>query len=439
MSERVTKSQPRRDLWDLVNCQMLVISGPDKGRSIRLDRDSIIIGNFETCDLVLRDDFVSRKHCEIKRLKDGHQLTDLDSRNGTFVNGLQVKQALLKPGAMLRVGNCDLLYQAQIDEAQLPLSGAKQFGEVLGFSRAMRQLYTVLETVAPSNLSILIEGESGTGKELLAQSIHRESKRADKPLVVVDCGAIPENLIESHLFGHEKGAFTGADERKIGAFENAQGGTIFLDEIGELPLHLQPKLLRVLEERQIRRVGGLEPIKVDVRVLAATNRQLDAEIKAGRFREDLFYRLAVLRVKVPTLRERREDIPLLVEHYLAKQPDGKPVKSISPEAMARLVEYDWPGNVRELRNVIERAMHLGESARLEMTDLHLPARAAGAPALALVNPTQPQARSMDEIERQGIIETLKAVNWKKTEAAKRLGIAYSTFYEKVKKYGIKKE
>lgn len=432
--ERTTKSIPPRDLRELLNCHLIVISGADKGREIGLDRDVVVVGNLESCDLVLHDDFVSRKHCEVRCKKDGHHLIDLQSRNGTFVGGVQVREAYLTPGVMLRIGQTDLLYQPQVDENTIPLSDDNHFGLLLGFSRSMRQLYTLLHSVAPSNITVLIEGETGTGKELVARSLHAQGKRAAQPFTVVDCGAVASNLIEADLFGHEKGAFTGAEQQRIGAFEAAHGGTVFLDEIGELPLALQPKLLRVLEQREIRRVGGEQTFPVDVRVVAATNRNLEEEVKAGRFREDLYYRLAVLKVKLPPLRERREDIPLIVEHLLSSHTDGR-IEGLLPDAMARLTSHEWPGNVRELKNVLEGAMSLAEGPFLKAQDFNLP---DARPRSSVASKPPNEARSMNEVEKQAIIATLEAVHWNKTAAAKRLGIAYSTLYEKVKKYGIKR-
>jgi DNA-binding NtrC family response regulator len=259
----------------------------------------------------------------------------------------------------------------------------------------MREIYAILEKIAPTDTTVIVEGETGTGKEVVARTIHRLSRRREGPFIVFDCGAVPENLIESELFGHEKGSFTGAISTRQGVFEMAHGGTVFLDELGELQLDLQPKLLRVLEQREVKRVGGLKPIRVDVRVVAATNRNLEKEVRAGRFREDLFYRLSVVRLILPSLRERKEDLPLLVQHFLKNgnynrtREGGRKVREISRDALERIIAYDWPGNVRELHNVIERAVSFADTDVVEVRDLpdHVAMRAGGYPPIASM-PTQ---------------------------------------------------
>jgi DNA-binding NtrC family response regulator len=239
----------------------------------------------------------------------------------------------------------------------------------------MREIYAILEKIAPTDATVVVEGETGTGKDVVARSIHSQSRRKDGPFMVFDCGAVPENLIESELFGHEKGSFTGAQSTRQGVFELAHGGTVFLDELGELQLDLQPKLLRVLEQREVKRIGGTKPIKVDVRILAATNRNLEEEVAAGRFREDLFYRLTVVRVRIPALRERREDVRVLARHFLDhgsfnKDREGnRRIQEFAPGVLDRMTEYDWPGNVRELHNVIERAVSFSEGEAIELADL----------------------------------------------------------------------
>jgi len=335
---------------------LLVLSGEAKGRSVRTpSRPGAIlrIGKADDNDLVLPDNTVSRRHLEVERTHEGLVVRDLASRNGTSIAGVRIREAVVEPGALIAVGEVELLLRVDLEGTIVPPSAATRFELALGQSIAMRRIFGLLERVAPTEATVLLTGETGTGKDVLARSIHAASARRDGPFEVVDCGAIAESLIESELFGHEKGAFTGAVSTHQGAFERARGGTVFLDELGELPLHVQPKLLRVLDSRQIRRVGGKRAIDVDVRIVAATMRDLPTEVEAGSFRQDLYFRLAVVPVHVPALRERTEDVALLAEHMLASG-SGRSLQ-LSPEALAQLRSHDWPGNVRELRNVLERA------------------------------------------------------------------------------------
>jgi DNA-binding NtrC family response regulator len=296
----------------------------------------------------------------------------------------------------------------------------------------MREVYAVLERATPTDTTILLEGETGTGKGLAAASVHKVSPRRDGPFVVVDCGAIPANLLESELFGHEKGAFTGADARRIGAFEDASGGTIFLDEIGELPLDLQPKLLRVLESRELRRVGGNRTIPVDVRVVAATNRDLRAEVNAGRFRSDLYFRLAVVKVRLPSVRERPEDIPGLVEEFLrAMAPPAEAAARLrGAEFLADLVRHPWPGNVRELRNHLERCLVFQDAGRLPEPEHAAPAPGSSPYADA-------RRRALDEWERSYLDGLLRRFPGKVAQAAAAAGLDRAYLYKLLRKHGLK--
>jgi len=310
---------------------------------------------------------------------------------------------------------------------------ASPFPEIVGKSKAMQEIFYVMEMVSESNANVLITGESGTGKELVARAIHKKSLRNTKPFIIVDCTTIPENLLESELFGHEKGAFTGAVDRKIGLFELAHEGTVFLDEIGELPMFLQKKLLRFLQEKEIQRIGSTTRIKVDVRVISATNRDLEKSIKEGTFREDLYWRLNVVRINLPPLRERKEDIPLLVNHFLNKYSDenNKPIPQIDPEVMDALVNYDWPGNVRELANVIERAVVLSPSGIISMK--HLPKRIQEKTGWI-----KPQESSLNllEVEKSLILKALNSTGWNQTKAAQILGITRKQLRTKMKNHGL---
>jgi DNA-binding NtrC family response regulator len=345
--------------------RLVVLTGELRGRDIEVTSDAITIGKSRSCDVVLPDDSVSRVHAEIRREGDAYRVVDKGSTNGSFIDNARVSDAFLKPGDVLGIGKVQMRFLPRDARAELLPSEADRFGDVIGRSLAMRKIFGVLERVASTDVTILLEGETGTGKDLIARAVHQMSPRREGPFVVVDCGAVAPNLIESELFGHEKGAFTGAHQRRQGAFELADKGTVFLDEIGELPKDLQPKLLRVLETRRLRRVGGTDEVDFDIRVIAATHRQLREQVEAGEFREDLYFRLAVVAPTIPPLRERREDIPLLIEHFSRRLPPGM-WKPPDPEAMARLVGYDWPGNVRELRNVVERSAYLSPTGVIDL-------------------------------------------------------------------------
>jgi DNA-binding NtrC family response regulator len=353
--------------------RVAVIGGPSTGTSARLDGREISIGKDPANHLCVADPTVSRFHCTIEHRPRGLLLRDLQSTNGTQLGGHWIERAYLSPRVPFTIGESTLQL--------VPSTAAEPIGHtrLLGSSQATARLLASLPKVAASPVTVLIEGETGTGKSLLAELIHREGARAEGPFVVVDCGAIPDNLIESELFGHERGAFTGATDRRIGAFEAAQGGTLFLDEIGELPLALQPKLLRAIEERTIKRIGSNKPVSIDARVIAATNRGLRDAVASGQFRADLYYRLEAIRLRMPPLRERREDIPALVEQF---------ARRLRPEVTTEVVEdlqrllasrKDWPGNVRELRNAVEKVLVLGDLATEETASAPLPAASGSDP------------------------------------------------------------
>jgi DNA-binding NtrC family response regulator len=335
-----------------------VVEGPDRGIHVISSGDELTVGSERGNDLCLTDPAVSRHHCVVRVNEDGVLVRDLGSTNGTTLGEYRVESAFLNPGARLRLGSSVLRFDVLSDEIRERLSELDRFGPMLGVSTAMRRVFALLERMAVTDSTVLLEGETGTGKELAAEAIREASARGAGPFIVVDCGAIPPTLIESELFGHVRGAFTDAREDRCGAFEMAHGGTIFLDEVGELPLEMQPKLLRVLEKGSVRRVGSDRVQEVNVRIIAATNRDLRAEVNRGGFRPDLFYRLNVLRVRIPPLRERREDIPLLVAHFysdLAGAAESLP----PPELVTELARHSWPGNVRELRAAVQRAVVLG--------------------------------------------------------------------------------
>ena len=368
-----------RRVLELPRCALVILSGPERGTEKMLGDETFRIGKSTESDLVLADETVSRNHCEIRREAKGYLLRDLGSTNGTLLDGAEIREAYLKPGAVITVGKVELKVRPFSERIELLPSDATSFGGVVGRSIMMREIFGLLERLAPTDATILLTGETGTGKDVLARSIHAQSPRAKRPFLVVDCGAVVGTLIESELFGHEKGAFTGAASQRQGAFELAHGGTLFLDEIGELPLDLQPKLLRALEQRAFRRVGGSREIKVDIRVVAATKRNLKMEVERGKFREDLFFRLAVVPVEVPPLREHREDVPMLISTLLEQLSEGGPPLTVSAPARDALSAHDWPGNVRELRNVLERAAYIAKAMGRTEIDVSGVPFAAGPP------------------------------------------------------------
>src|SRR5262245_55026482 len=342
---------------NLRRCKLVVIKGAQRGTEFVIAGDVFRVGKAPENDLVLGDETVSRVHFEIMRDAKGYLVRDLKSTNGTFLDGAEVKEAYLRAGSVIAAGACELKFTPFEERIEILPSEKEELGEMVGRSPAMREIFGLIERIAPTDATVLIEGETGTGKDMIARTLHQLSPRSAAPFIVVDCGAVAGTLIESELFGHEKGAFTGAVTTRQGAFELANGGTVFLDELGELSLDLQPKLLRVLEQRELRRVGGAKTIKVDLRVIAATRKDLRSEVEKGKFREDLYFRLNVVPITAPALRERREDIPLLVDYMLGKlAPDGG---ALAESTRAALMAHDWPGNVRELRNVLERALALG--------------------------------------------------------------------------------
>lgn len=371
--------------------KLVVLEGPDSGRELAVAKEQVFCGRAGVCDLVLSDKTVSSRHFSITAVDNGYVLRDEGSSNGTFYGDVKIREIYLRPGTVFRAGNTVLKFTPTDDLLTIELSERDRFDQVIGQSVPMREIFANLERVAPSELTVLIQGETGTGKEMVAKAIHNHSPRKNKPFVVLDCSAIPKDLIESTIFGHEKGSFTGAISQHRGVFEQANGGTIFLDEIGELELNLQPKLLRVLENREVKRVGSDRTIQVDVRVVAATNRDLRKMVLDNQFREDLYFRMSVMTVELPPLRTRREDIPLLISHFLGKHNEprrelGKPTLEVSPEAMQALMERPWSGNIRELKNLVERAASLGDGPVLTRRDFALgsPVSLPAAPAAVTV-------------------------------------------------------
>ncbi|HEY4116793.1 MAG TPA: sigma 54-interacting transcriptional regulator [Byssovorax sp.] len=413
-----------------------VLTGPQASTTLHAAAERVVVGTHASADLVLEDETVSRFHCELEVDGGRVRVRDLESRNGTLVSGVSVERAWLHAGATLSLGNTDLRFELVQEPTRIALSERERFGSMVGRSTAMRRVFALLERAAPNEATVLLEGETGTGKEVAAESIHLESPRRDGPFVIVDCSAVPADLLEAELFGHEKGAFTGASGAREGAFEAANGGTIFLDEIGELSLDLQPKLLRALERRHVKRVGANRYTDVDVRVVAATNRDLRAEVNQHRFRSDLYYRLAVIEVRLPPLRERAEDLPLLLDHVLERLgfSDGEQAAALrSADSIAALARHAWPGNVRELRNYVERCVALGErsplgaspdDAKAALPDVDQPLRVA-------------RARWTSALERRYVEAVLQRAGGNVTAAARAAGVDRMYLYRLLHRYGLR--
>ncbi|MAQ16061.1 MAG: Fis family transcriptional regulator [Sandaracinus sp.] len=445
---RGTSAQTRhgaRRVVELPRLALVILSGNDRGAEFVMEGDRLQIGKAEGNDVVLAHQTVSRTHCEILREGRGYLLRDLGSTNGTLLDGAEIREAFLRPGAVVTVGEIELKVRTFSEKIEVLPSEQTRFGAVVGRSQPMREIFGLMERLAPSDATVLLGGETGTGKDAMARAIHQASGRSERPFVVVDCGAVVANLVESELFGHEKGAFTGAGERRHGAFELAHGGTLFLDEIGELPLDLQPKLLRALEQRSFRRVGGSREIAVDIRVIAATKRNLAVEVDRGKFREDLYFRLAVVPVEMPPLRERKEDLPLLVEHLIddliSKDPDATGLR-IAQAALDALAGHDWPGNVRELRNVLSRAAFLAQTSDGEIRLGHVPMSApVGGTAMAPafdpgLSYRDTKAAFEQEFERRYVAWLLERHEGNISAAARAADMDRKYLHKLAKKHGV---
>jgi len=476
---------------------LVVESDGNAGRWIEIGEAPLVVGSGPDCDVQLDDPHVSYHHAALSRGPNGIVLRDLGSSNGTRVATIAIKEAVLSSGAEIVVGTTRLRFE-QGGESGKPARLMREpvgddelrdvpgrFGGAVGPSLAMRRVFALLARIAPTDLTITLIGETGTGKDVLARAIHEASARRDAAFTVFDCTAVPPSLIESALFGHEKGAFTGATVARPGVFERAHGGTLFIDEIGELPLDLQPKLLRALEQRQVQRLGASAPQPFDARIVAATNRDLSGQVEAGAFRQDLFFRLSTAVLQVPPLRERLDDLPELVAHFLAL---GGHALTVTAAALALLRAHPWPGNVRELKNAVDSAAALATGGVLDVKDLVFLRASPGSgpivggtttgltptpgptpgpggfpgPAQAPAPPARrdsaryevprppvpgmpggggggPPGGSLQAQERLAIVRALKEHDGNRTHAARALGIAVSTLYTKLKKYGLDDE
>jgi len=448
---QILKKEDGAEVISLRKCQLVTVAGEDKGKKFTLSKNTTTVGKKEDNDIALTDKTVSRQHFEIDKQSDSYLLRDLDSTNGTYVNGTRVKEAYLLPGDRVKIGRSTLEFAAFDEKVKIEPSDKSQFGKLYGSSTKMRQIFTLLERISPTLATVIVEGDTGTGKDLVAQAIHEHSPRKNRPFVVFDCSAVAPNLIESELFGHEKGAFTGAVRSRKGAFEEANGGTIFLDEIGELVLDLQPKLLRALEQREIKRVGANSPSRIDVRVICATNRNLKKEIQEGRFREDLYYRLSVVKIRLPALAERPEDIETLIERFLITSKfnmlGGGKVKitRVDDEALKTLKRYMWPGNVRELFNIMERAVSFADGDTLTKSHLDFvfsemdndeeyTERLVTSTDMPFKDAKQ---KVVEIFEKEYLVELLKKNNNNISAAAREAKIDRKHIRNLLKKYGIK--
>jgi DNA-binding NtrC family response regulator len=408
---------PRVELQD---AELRVDVGPDKGARIPIGIDGIVIGSAPDCQLVLHDPTVSARHAEITFGPHGHVLKDLGAKNGTQVDGVGIMRAPLLAGARIKLGSTKLSVRAGRGASSVELAAPGILGDVVAQSIAMRAVLSKLERFAPSDATLLIEGETGTGKEVIANLVHAWSSRRNRPFVVLDCAAISGPLVAAELFGVERGAFTDAVESRPGLFESAEGGTVFVDEVGELPRDVQPALLRALESRRTRRVGGHAELAHDVRIIAATNRNLAEEVRAQRFRADLFYRLAVARVRLPPLRERREDIPVLAQRFA-----NQLQLELPQELLGALAAHDWPGNVRELRNAVERS-------RGQQGDLLGELVAASLPQLA-------EARRLagEAFERDYLARAIAAAGGNLSRAAELAGVSRQMITQLARKHAMR--
>ena len=403
-------------------------------RVLPLEEDTFTIGKDAGNDLVLADPFVSARHLRLERRGTRWRVRDVGSTNGTLLGGLRVTEAELPPGLPVALGETELVL-----ETERPTRSRAPFEGMVSSSPALRQLFDLVERVAPADAAVTILGETGTGKELVARALHRLSGRSERAFIPVNCSAIAESPIESELFGHEKGAFSGAERLRKGAFEEADGGTIFLDEIGELPIDLQPKLLRTLELGEVKRVGASRPLTVNVRVVAATHRDLQSQVRAGKFREDLYYRLCVVPLTIPPLRARRGDVRALAEHFLARAAPRGLALRFSDEALTKLDGYDWPGNVRQLKNVVQRALLFrGEGVVIPAAVVTFE-DARGAGGAGDDDSLYVRGLTLEDLEREAIRLSLRRHRGKRAAVVKELQIAKSTVMKRIGQWGLQNE
>jgi transcriptional regulator with GAF, ATPase, and Fis domain len=441
-----TRASTRAQLVQYAKTRITVVAGPDMGQEVEAAGALVRVGSAPDNDLVLNDDTVSRRHCEIEISRDGIRVRDVGSTNGVLLGGLRVHDVSIDTSfagaTTLCLGDSQLGIVCLKETVDRYQSTTDRFGDVIGASPRMRELFADLDRIASTDMSLLIEGETGTGKDAIAEAVHRASERAEGPFIVFDCGAVAPSLAESELFGHERGAFTGAVAQRAGVFEDASGGTLFLDEIGELPRDLQPKLLRVLEKRELRRVGSTKTLAVDVRIIAATNRNLAAEVARGTFREDLYFRLAGAHVVAPPLRERIDDLPLLVEHFLSLERPPRSIHEVPPEVWQMLATHRWPGNVRELRNAVQRLLvtperPIASGPRAACRESAKPDEERPAPAVLPLLPLRIARREASEsFEREYVQAVLSKTGGNVSRAASLAEVSRQMMQKLMRKHGI---
>jgi DNA-binding NtrC family response regulator len=442
LSDELTRTLVTAASVEIPSAKLVVRDPSGAEQSLVLGLDERVVGSDPGADLVATDPAVSRRHFGVRMTEHGVRVRDLGSKNGLYVDRVRVIDGYCSLGSVLAFGACRAEVLSTGERQTVPLSRAVRFGQVLGASVPMRALFARLQRLAADDQTVLIVGESGTGKELIARALHAEGTRAGKPFVVFDCAAISPGLVEAELFGHTRGAFTGAIAARQGVFEAAHEGTLLIDEIGDLPVELQPKLLRVLERREVRRLGETQMRRVDVRVVAATHRDLRALVKNGAFRQDLYYRLAVSDVRVPPLRERREDIAVIVDHLLEELGSGRRCEDMPKGTLELLESYDWPGNVRELRNVVARLLLFPEEvsnlltspagaregtdddAAMRLRGLDLPLKAARELVVA-------------SFERRYLEAKISAAHGNMTHAASSMGISRQYLYRLLEQHGLR--
>ena len=430
-------------------CRLIQTTGESAGREYTLSRPETLVGTAPECHIRLNEATVSRQHFKVLQDGDTYRVVDLGSTNGTFVDGAKISDAFLRPGSVIAAGGIHFKFETLIDEEEFAPSDESNFFSLQGQSIRMREIFGVLQRVAPTDATILIVGQTGTGKSAIAKAIHEASSRRDGPFRVVDCGAIAPSLVESELFGHERGAFTGAVKQRSGALEAASGGTLFIDELTDLSPHLQPKLLRAIEERELIRVGGNEPIRFDCRIIAASQHDLWEKVEAEEFRSDLYFRLAVVQLQLPSLAERREDIPMLVDHFLDQigSTEVKTFSDLDADLQRKLMAHTWPGNLRELRNTVERvALMFGRDPFVQPGGR----RRAGPPGRAVGNDPDRAAFEVElalpykdakesllaEFEKVYLTRLLERSGGSIAQAARDAGLDRKHIYNLAAKHGI---
>lgn len=423
---QVIKYDAKRKTLATETIKFTITSPGHSQKRLCLTGQDITFGCHPSCTVKIEDPYVSRTHCRITNNNGALSLIDLTSTNGTFMDNVRIESVNLKHSGHFNIGNSTVSWKTSRGEEKIKTSSNTTFGAMIGRSKAIRETFAIIDKVAAADVPVHISGESGTGKELVARELHARSPRHNNPFVAINCGAMPEALVESQLFGHERGSFTGAVERMPGLFEQARGGTIFLDEIGEMPLELQARLLRVLENRTVRRVGGQEEIVIDTRVITATNRNIKNLVQVGRFREDLFFRIHIVPITLPPLRERPEDIYLLAEHFVRSLAKSGQAQSTTDAAMKKLINHSWSGNVRELRNTIERALLFCHSTSLDAADIQLDDLSAPGS----------DGSNLRKHEREIIVSAIESCKGNMSRAARKLGVARSTLQKKIGRYAI---